>query len=293
MALSLYKEDDSHISSAEDLSQNVEDDDDIVIISDRNSRLEISTFEDLGDGDADEARGEARGGGGGNGRQQQAPNPVGAASMSIRNLVPVSSDYFRSFEFAFLRGSLGIAAIGNEMVRGRLKAGYPHRNVLWAAVGRNLSPDPERWPEEMAKKRHEYEVYKSSHFTDERGNRHIDPAVNNPLSQDVNSPWNKFFSDNELMKEIERVPKSFVVKITYISYAFSNFIQDVIRTFPGDPIFREERTRKMMKTMLFIYAKRVPQMGYKQGMHELLATAIKVQMGEQPRKKGVYLYPSQ
>ena len=49
----------------------------------------------------------------------------------------------------------------------------------------------------------------------------------------------------------------------------------------------------MMKTMLFIYAKRVPQMGYKQGMHELLATAIKVQMGEQPRKKGVYLYTSQ
>ena len=56
--------------------------------------------------------------------------------------------------------------------------------------------------------------------------------------------------------------------------------QDVVRTLPGDPVFREERTRKMMKTMLFIYAKRVPQMGYKQGMHELLATAIKVQMGK-------------
>ena len=193
MALSLFKDVDDHISSAEDLSQNVEDDDDIVFISDRNSRLEISSFEDLGDG-----------GGATNGQQQQAPNSTGA-SMPFKSLVPTSTDYFKSFEFAFLRGSMGIAAIKNEMIRGRLKTGYPHRNVLWAAIGRNLSPDPERWPEEVAKKRHEYEVYKSSHFVDERSNRHMDPAVNNPLSQDVNSPWNKFFSDNELMKEIERV----------------------------------------------------------------------------------------
>ena len=129
--------------------------------------------------------------------------------------------------------------------------------MLWALIFRNLPSDPERWEDVVAKKRHEYEVYKSSHFVDERGNRHMDPAVNNPLSQDANSPWNKFFSDNELMKVIDR---------------------DVGRTPRDDPLFREERIKKMMRTMLFIYAKRVPQMGYKQGMHELLATAIKVQM---------------
>ena len=65
-----------------------------------------------------------------------------------------------------------------------------------------------------------------------------------------------------------------------VSKSCTSDFQDVVRTHPGDPVFREERTRKMMKTMLFIYAKRVPQMGYKQGMHELLATAIKVQMGK-------------
>ena len=194
MAMSLFKEHDDHVSSAEDLSQNVEDDDDIVFISDRNTRLEISTFEDLGDGDN----------GGSNGQPEQARSPV-IPSMNFKNLMPIPTDYFRSFEFAFLRGGMGIAAVKNEMIRGRLKTVYPHRSALWAAIGRNLSPDPERWPEEVAKKRHEYEVYKSSHLMDERGNRHMDPAVNNPLSQDVNSPWNKFFSDNELMKEIERV----------------------------------------------------------------------------------------
>ena len=37
----------------------------------------------------------------------------------------------------------------------------------------------------------------------------------------------------------------------------------------------------MMRTMLFIYAKRVTQIGYKQGMHEILATVIKVQHGKE------------
>jgi hypothetical protein len=36
----------------------------------------------------------------------------------------------------------------------------------------------------------------------------------------------------------------------------------------------------MMNTMLFIYAKRVSQIGYKQGMHEVLATCIDVQQGK-------------
>ena len=56
MALNLY-EDGGRVSSAEDMSQmldggtgGVEDDDDIVFISERNSRLEISGFEDLGNG---------------------------------------------------------------------------------------------------------------------------------------------------------------------------------------------------------------------------------------------------
>ena len=131
--------------------------------------------------------------------------------------------------------------------------------MLWALAFKNLPSDPERWEEVLAKKRHEYEVYKSSHFVDERGNRHLDPAVNNPLSQDANSPWNKFFSDNKLMTQIE---------------------QDVWRTPRelDEEIFNDERIRQMMEKMLFVYAKRVPQMGYKQGMHELLAIAIKVQV---------------
>ena len=205
--MSLFKEDDDHVSSAEDMSQlldggeNLEDDDDIVFINDRNSRLELSSYEDLGEG-----------GGSGSGQQHKAPSPISTPTMPFMILLPDSAHYFRSFEDAFLRGGEAFAAIKRDMIRGRLKTSYPHRNVQWAVIGRNLSLDPERWPEEVAKKRHEYEVYKSSHFVDERGNRHMDPAVNNPLSQDINSPWNKFFSDNELMKEIERVGRSEVAE---------------------------------------------------------------------------------
>ncbi|XP_027728033.1 TBC1 domain family member 5 isoform X1 [Vombatus ursinus] len=77
--------------------------------------------------------------------------------------------------------------------------------------------------------------------------------INNPLSQDEGSLWNKFFQDKELRAMIE---------------------QDVKRTFPEMQYFQQENVRKILTDVLFCYARENEQLLYKQGMHELLAPIV-------------------
>ncbi|XP_061283893.1 TBC1 domain family member 5 isoform X4 [Bos javanicus] len=77
--------------------------------------------------------------------------------------------------------------------------------------------------------------------------------INNPLSQDEGSLWNKFFQDKELRSMIE---------------------QDVKRTFPEMQFFQQESVRKILTDVLFCYARENEQLLYKQGMHELLAPIV-------------------
>ncbi|NP_001336016.1 TBC1 domain family member 5 isoform e [Homo sapiens] len=77
--------------------------------------------------------------------------------------------------------------------------------------------------------------------------------INNPLSQDEGSLWNKFFQDKELRSMIE---------------------QDVKRTFPEMQFFQQENVRKILTDVLFCYARENEQLLYKQGMHELLAPIV-------------------
>ncbi|ETE68014.1 TBC1 domain family member 5 [Ophiophagus hannah] len=67
--------------------------------------------------------------------------------------------------------------------------------------------------------------------------------INNPLSQDEGSLWNKFFQDKELRSMIE---------------------QDVKRTFPEMQYFQEENVRKILTDILFCYARENEQLLYKQ-----------------------------
>lgn len=52
--------------------------------------------------------------------------------------------------------------------------------------------------------------------------------------------------------------------------------QDIKRTFPEVEFFRGEWVRKAMLDILLIYAREEPHIGYKQGMHELLAPILYV-----------------
>uniref|UniRef100_A0A8C4V4H2 TBC1 domain family member 5 n=1 Tax=Falco tinnunculus TaxID=100819 RepID=A0A8C4V4H2_FALTI len=93
----------------------------------------------------------------------------------------------------------------------------------------------------------------TQHITNPRKAGQQDLIINNPLSQDEGSLWNKFFQDKELRTMIE---------------------QDVTRTFPEMQYFQQENVRKILTDVLFCYARENEQLLYKQGMHELLAPII-------------------
>ncbi|KAK8845414.1 hypothetical protein IAR55_006127 [Kwoniella newhampshirensis] len=71
-----------------------------------------------------------------------------------------------------------------------------------------------------------------------------------PLSLSQSSPWNTWFAHLDLR---------------------STIAQDVQRTFPDIPYFQLERVKRCLTTSLFLFAVLNPDVGYRQGMHELLA----------------------
>ncbi|KZS98922.1 RabGAP/TBC [Sistotremastrum niveocremeum HHB9708] len=73
---------------------------------------------------------------------------------------------------------------------------------------------------------------------------------NNPLSLDDENPWREWFTANELRKTIR---------------------QDVERTFPDLSYFRDPDVQQNLTTILFLHSITNPRIGYRQGMHELLA----------------------
>ena len=74
--------------------------------------------------------------------------------------------------------------------------------------------------------------------------------LNNPLSLDSSNPWHAYFSAMESQNIIR---------------------QDVERTFPEIPYFRSVAVQTEMTHILFLHASERENVGYRQGMHELLA----------------------
>lgn len=89
---------------------------------------------------------------------------------------------------------------------------------------------------------------KTRHFIDPH--EESKKAAADPLSQSEDSPWNQFFRNTELQKDINR---------------------DLERTYPEFEFFQTDQTRANLNRILFIFAKEHPDISYKQGMHELLA----------------------
>ncbi|CDO68876.1 hypothetical protein BN946_scf185000.g19 [Trametes cinnabarina] len=73
---------------------------------------------------------------------------------------------------------------------------------------------------------------------------------NNPLSLHDENPWREWFTAMELRKTI---------------------LQDVERTFPDIAYFRDAEVQAELTNILFLYSVMHPDIGYRQGMHELLA----------------------
>ncbi|KIJ44190.1 hypothetical protein M422DRAFT_252206 [Sphaerobolus stellatus SS14] len=93
--------------------------------------------------------------------------------------------------------------------------------------------------------------------------------LNNPLSLDSSNPWHAYFSAIEARNVIR---------------------QDVERTFPELPYFRSTIVQDEMTNILFVHTSGREDVGYRQGMHELLACIYRVvdydsvQAGECPER---------
>uniref|UniRef100_A0A8B9W525 TBC1 domain family member 5 n=1 Tax=Bos mutus grunniens TaxID=30521 RepID=A0A8B9W525_BOSMU len=146
-----------------------------------------------------------------------------------------------------------LATIRQKGINGQLRSSR-FRSICWKLFLCVLPQDKSQWISKIKELRAWYSSVKEIHITNPRkavGQQ--DLMINNPLSQDEGSLWNKFFQDKELRSMIE---------------------QDVKRTFPEMQFFQQESVRKILTDVLFCYARENEQLLYKQGMHELLAPIV-------------------
>ncbi|KAJ8345681.1 hypothetical protein SKAU_G00298740 [Synaphobranchus kaupii] len=160
--------------------------------------------------------------------------------------------YRKEWDELFLNSNY-LARIRQAGISGRLRSSR-FRSVCWKLYLDALPEDKNQWINKTKELRAQYERIKETHITNPRkAAGHQDLMVNNPLSQDEGSLWNRFFQDKELRGMIR---------------------QDVLRTFPEMQYFQQEDVRAKLTDILFCYARENEQLLYKQGMHELLAPIV-------------------
>ncbi|EME87908.1 uncharacterized protein MYCFIDRAFT_213065 [Pseudocercospora fijiensis CIRAD86] len=129
------------------------------------------------------------------------------------------------------------------------------RSICWKAFLLFDTLDIDDWQRTLASSRSAYNSLRAHFF------RHIDNPEEiasgfDPLTQDPeSSPWQQLRKDEELRAEI---------------------VQDVER----QSILRQPSHRRMLTDLLFTYCKLNPDVGYRQGMHELAAPILCVVEGE-------------
>ncbi|XP_062265831.1 TBC1 domain family member 5 isoform X2 [Platichthys flesus] len=160
--------------------------------------------------------------------------------------------YRNEWDDLFLNSNY-LARIRQAGINGRLRSSR-FRSVCWKLYLEALPEDKGQWINKTKELRAQYEKIKDTHITNPRkAAGQQDLMVNNPLSQDEGSLWNKFFQDKELKGMVK---------------------QDVLRTFPEIRYFQDEDVRTKLTDILFCYARENEQLLYKQGMHELLAPIV-------------------
>ncbi|KAL0271183.1 UNVERIFIED_CONTAM: hypothetical protein PYX00_008359 [Menopon gallinae] len=145
---------------------------------------------------------------------------------------------------------IDIQTLKKKALDGELRANR-FRSICWRCLLGILHCEPKQWLMELKTHR--------SHYSDLWVELHKNPwnvernPSDNPLSQEAESIWQKYFSDEELKSVIH---------------------QDVVRTFPGINFYRDKDIQDLMVRILFCYARQNPVLCYRQGMHEILAPLI-------------------
>ncbi|KAI1623879.1 molybdopterin biosynthesis protein MoeB [Exophiala viscosa] len=126
------------------------------------------------------------------------------------------------------------------------------RSVCWKAFLLYGPLSQRSWPKKLAESRSAY-VSLRNHFLRFIEHPNDIHSSADPLADDEASPWSTLRQDEEAREEI---------------------FQDVTRCMQDNYFFREPATQKQLLDILFIYAKLNPDVGYRQGMHELLAPIL-------------------
>nr|XP_019581565.1 PREDICTED: TBC1 domain family member 5 isoform X1 [Rhinolophus sinicus]XP_019581566.1 PREDICTED: TBC1 domain family member 5 isoform X1 [Rhinolophus sinicus]XP_019581567.1 PREDICTED: TBC1 domain family member 5 isoform X1 [Rhinolophus sinicus]XP_019581568.1 PREDICTED: TBC1 domain family member 5 isoform X1 [Rhinolophus sinicus]XP_019581569.1 PREDICTED: TBC1 domain family member 5 isoform X1 [Rhinolophus sinicus] len=179
-------------------------------------------------------------------------NKNGRRTSSTLDSDGTFNSYRKEWEELFVNNNY-LATIRQKGINGQLRSSR-FRSICWKLFLCVLPQDKSQWISRIKELRAWYSNIKEIHITNPRkvvGQQ--DLMINNPLSQDEGSLWNKFFQDKELRSMIE---------------------QDVKRTFPEMQFFQQENVRKILTDVLFCYARENEQLLYKQGMHELLAPIV-------------------
>ncbi|THZ05768.1 RabGAP/TBC [Aureobasidium pullulans] len=127
------------------------------------------------------------------------------------------------------------------------------RSLLWKIFLLFEGLDHSQWIQRSADSRSAYASVRS-HLL--RGLEHPEEVLGSnldPLSEDSESPWAVLRQDEALRAEI---------------------MQDVDRCMPDNIYFRQPQTQVMLLDVLFVFCKLNPDVGYRQGMHELLAPIL-------------------
>ncbi|KAG9331258.1 hypothetical protein JZ751_019567 [Albula glossodonta] len=182
----------------------------------------------------------------------ESTGSTGSSSLTFTEPESTFLSYRKEWDELFLNSNY-LARIRQAGINGRLRSSR-FRSVCWKLYLDVLPEDKSQWINKTKELRGQYEKIKETHITNPRkAAGHQDLVVNNPLSQDEGSLWNKFFQDKELRGMIR---------------------QDVLRTFPEMQYFQQEDVRDKLTDILFCYARENEQLLYKQGMHELLAPIV-------------------
>ncbi|PGH33172.1 hypothetical protein GX50_04014 [[Emmonsia] crescens] len=139
------------------------------------------------------------------------------------------------------------------------------RSVCWKAFLVHRNMDCASWPAQISDSRAAY-LSLREHFL--KYIQHPDdlPSTADPLAEDDESPWQTLRRDEAIRAEI---------------------YQDVERCMQENYFFREPTTKARMLDILFIYTKLNADLGYRQGMHELLAPILWVVEHDAIDKKSI------
>ncbi|KAJ5609804.1 hypothetical protein N7528_010371 [Penicillium herquei] len=126
------------------------------------------------------------------------------------------------------------------------------RSICWKVFLLFEGLDREQWAQKLAESRDAYSALRD-HFM--KYIEHPDDleSTADPLADDEESPWQTLRDDENLRAEI---------------------LQDVDRCLQENVFFQEPTTKAKLTDVLFVYSKLNPDVGYRQGMHELLAPIL-------------------